>query len=209
MTTLVLLALIFLTVPFTFLDVWYFVRLIVLFVSMKFWRTRDYKKHPISIEEFLKPSYFPGIVLPSDLDLYLHMNNSKYLREFDLGRTKLSLEGGVGMWLRRHNCFWVVTATSIRFRRELRLFQRFKMVTKFVWWEEDALYLEQRMVKPDGFVAAIMLVKVAVRGMPVSKVQECVCGCQFSPPDASPEIKSWCDSISASSKQLKKEVGRH
>ena len=192
-----------LTFLFAVVDVWYFISMLVLVLRLRFWQERDFKTNPMTEEEFTRESFCSGIVLLSDIDMNLHMNNSRYLREFDRGRIKWAFEAGIRQWLSKHNAFWTVSASSIRYRREMRLFQRFTMVAKFIWWEDDAIYMEQRMVTPNGFVTAIMLVKVAVRGVTVGKMQEGVCGHQLIPPPIPPEVKSWRESISFSSKKLR------
>lgn len=189
---------------FAFLDAWYFIRTIWLALRVLFMRRRDCTMNPLTQDEYLKETTTHCVVMPSDLDTNLHMNNSKYLRECDFARIK--------HWLTNFHVFnlsrsqrgrWAVSAISVRYRRELRLWQRFRILTRTVWWEEDAIYLEQRIVTDDQFVAAILLVKMAIRGTKFSELQRLMSGNPFPPPPQSPELKSWCESISHSSRQLR------
>ena len=45
--------------------------------------------------EVLKEHVTNCVVMPSDLDFNLHMNNSKYLRELDFGRFGLYVDKGL------------------------------------------------------------------------------------------------------------------
>eukprot|EP00731_Ephydatia_muelleri_P030709 Em0022g223a len=85
------------------------------------------------------------------------MNNSKYLREMDFGRVAMFQERGiydtlVALKAKR----LVVAALSIRYRRSLRLFDRFTLKTRIIYWEAEAMYIEQSFVASDGFITTDM-----------------------------------------------------
>lgn len=194
-----------LALAFACFDVWYFARMFVLYVKMK--RSEASGKNTRrSKEELFAPYDRNGIVLPSDLDYMLHMNNSKYLREMDFGRVGMFVERGLYAAVVRRGGFTVLAAHCIRYRRSLTLFQRFVLRTKVLCWDEDAVYMEQRMTrKSDGFVCAINLAKMALRGTAVSAVLETWIGEKAESPPFPPEVASWRDSIAASSKKLQEE----
>ena len=57
------------------------------------------------------PNVVHGIVLPSDVDHHMHMNNSKYLREMDFGR-QMYFESGMSEAMRGSTR---IVAISIRY----------------------------------------------------------------------------------------------
>jgi acyl-CoA thioesterase FadM len=103
-------------------------------------------------------------VLPTDLDLNMHMNNARYLSFMDLGRTDLIIRTGMLPQLLREHWKPVIGSVNIRFRRPLRPFQRFKLKTRLLCWDEKWLYLEQRLESASGVHA-----KATLRGLFVGR----------------------------------------
>ncbi len=102
-------------------------------------------------------------VWPTDLDTSAHLNNGRYLTLMDLGRLDLMVAGGLWRAVLRHKWTPIASAVKIRFRRELRLFQRFEIATRIVAWDDTNVVLEQLFVitggAKDGQVAAQALFK--------------------------------------------------
>jgi acyl-CoA thioesterase FadM len=100
----------------------------------------------------------PGLLLPSgtarlsfrvwphDLDTSLHMNNGRYWTLMDLGRIDLVIRSGLLGPVLRNRWTPVASAGTIRFRRELRLFQAFDIETRLIFWNETRFVMEQRLV---------------------------------------------------------------
>jgi len=105
-------------------------------------------------------------VRPSQIDRSMHMNNSMYLYELNFSRRQYFND--IGMWrlLKELNANMVIQAQTIRYRRELRMGQKYKIVTRLVQFSEkdSCFYLESRFVMPDDFVAAVHHVKYRVVG---------------------------------------------
>ena len=70
-----------------------------------------------------------GICLTTDLDFYAHMNNSRYLREADFGRCELWLCNGIYRKAQQLKCRIVLGGVTIRYRRSLQLFERYRLCT--------------------------------------------------------------------------------
>lgn len=87
--------------------------------------------------------------MPSDLDLFLHVNNGVYLTYLDLGRTDLLMRARFTGALRERGWRPVVAAETITIRRSLRAFQRICIRTRIVGWAERAFLIEQR-IERDG-----------------------------------------------------------
>ncbi|XP_003383380.1 PREDICTED: protein THEM6-like [Amphimedon queenslandica] len=190
---------------FAYIDVWYFLRSIVFITSLIIKGRKD-SARKLTKEELLKELVTKGVVMPSDLDFNLHMNNSKYLREMDFGRFAIYIEKGLRKALGHHSAVMLVGAISIRYRRSLQLFQKFEVHTRILAWEEKVIYLEQRIVNTaDGFVASIALVKMAIKGTTASELLKTICGHIVASPFPSAELRAWQESISLSSKHLREE----
>ncbi len=84
-------------------------------------------------------------VLPTDLDINMHMNNARYLSIMDLGRTDLLIGVGLLGPVRRERLMPVVGNIDIHYRRPLRPFQRFVIKTRLLCWDEKWFYMEQRI----------------------------------------------------------------
>ena len=86
------------------------------------------------------------VVLPTDLDVYRHMNNGVYLSILDLGRLDLMRRGGLWAVFTRRDWYPVVVSETISFRKSLRLWQRFIVESRILGYDERAVYMEQRVV---------------------------------------------------------------
>ena len=194
---------------FAFLDAWYFIRGITFFLKRLLASTKA--KRVLTRDEIFSRSQVHGIVLPSDMDMMWHMNNSKYLREMDFGRFKLFADI-LYEPLRKLKGRISFSACSIRYRRSLLLWQRFTVETKILCWKDDAIYLEQRFVgSSDKFVYAIALIKFVLRGEGLNNmdiVMETAIGESLTSPPPPPEVEAWMESIAKSSEGLKKERQR-
>lgn len=102
-------------------------------------------------------------VWPTDLDANIHMNNGRYLSIMDLGRLDLIVRMGMMKTVIKEKWMPVLSAATIRYRISLNPFQKFKLETKVIWWDEKWFYMEQRFIikggNKDGAVAAIAFVK--------------------------------------------------
>ena len=105
-------------------------------------------------------------VWPHDLDTSLHMNNGRYWTLMDLGRTDIMIRSGLWRSVLRNGWVPVVGAGQIRFRRELRPFQAFRLETRIVTWFDAQLVMEHRLISKarDGspVLNAIALVRAGL-----------------------------------------------
>lgn len=212
----VVLLLILLVVLFSSVDAWYLVRFVHLALKSKlfqFLKTKFNVGRKRCLEELLKPVVLHGVVLPSDIDLHMHMNNSKYLREMDFGRTKLYLDSGLRNMANINVAATLVAAISIRYRKSFQLWQRFSLSTKMVHWDDKAVYLEQRFVGSDGFTYAVAMVKMVMKSKrgrisPVDAIKMMAAkeGGQVKCPPITPEFECWIESLEKSSESMKNEL---
>lgn len=118
----------------------------------------------------------PFRVLPTDLDVYRHMNNGRYLSIADIGRYDLLARAGLLGELKKRGWYPVVVASSITYRKSLMPWQRFVIESRFLGFDERCVYVEQRFVV-DGEIHARMHLRgrfLKRRGglVPMAELQE-------------------------------------
>jgi acyl-CoA thioesterase FadM len=99
------------------------------------------------------------MVLPTDVDVLMHMNNGRYFTLMDLGRVDGIIRSGVHAILKSRNWYPVVAAETIRFRESLPMFTRFELRTRTLGWDDKSFYLRQLFLVR-GRVVSIGLVRV-------------------------------------------------
>ncbi len=112
-------------------------------------------------EEMLHPVTMPLRVWFSDVDIFGHLNNGRYLTICDLGRFQLGAMTGMNQVFVKKGWHPVVASAAIRFRRSLNLLVRFELSTQLLWWDEKWFYIEHRFIK-DNSVYSKVLIKATV-----------------------------------------------
>ncbi|SEP63548.1 Acyl-CoA thioesterase FadM [Loktanella sp. DSM 29012] len=80
---------------------------------------------------------------PQDLDVFVEMNNGRILTILDLGRTILAQRVGLLRALRQNKWGLTMAGASVRYRRRIRAFERFRVVSRCVGWDARFFYLDQ------------------------------------------------------------------
>jgi acyl-CoA thioesterase FadM len=135
------------------------------------------------------------ITLPTDLDINRHMNNGVYFSIMDVARFDMLVRSGVFDIMRAKDWYPVVASETITFRKSLSLWQRFTIESRILGYDDKAVYLEQRFVRPgpdrrpeiyaQGLIRARFLRKQGGT-VPVSELIEA-----FGAPPASDELPDW------------------
>lgn len=122
----------------------------------------------------LQEATVQGICLTTDVDTFLHhMNNARFIRELDFARADFYERTGLFQCIRNKKGAFALGATTMRYRRFLRLFQRYIIKTKIICWTEQDIYMEHRFVNPcDNFVNAIAIVKIRLINCSVEDVMK-------------------------------------
>lgn len=102
-------------------------------------------------------------VLPNDLDLNFHMNNGRFLSIMDLGRLDLLIRTDLAKALVKHRWQPLVGSVNIRYKQSLMPFQKYRLHTKVIGWDEKWFYIEQRFERRNRTIA-VGLVKALFRG---------------------------------------------
>jgi acyl-CoA thioesterase FadM len=95
---------------------------------------------------------------PTDLDVNMHMTNSRYHSFTDLVRIDLVIRSGAWKRLRAEGLYPVLGSATMRFRRSIGPFQKFVVTARVLSWDARWIYIEHRLITGQD-VAAISIVK--------------------------------------------------
>ena len=98
-------------------------------------------------------------VLPTDLDLLMHVNNGIYFSLMDFGRWDMVFKNGVYDACYRKGWYAVVAGETIKFKKSLQLWDKFTLQTKIVGHDEKNFFIQQKFICR-GELMATGLVKV-------------------------------------------------
>ena len=88
-------------------------------------------------------------VLPQDLDYMMVVNNGTYLQIMDVaGHRHLGRAGALRLAAKR-SWFGYVVASTMRYRRPLRLWDRFEDTSRVLGWDDRVFYIEH-VITRDG-----------------------------------------------------------
>lgn len=187
-----------------FIEVHYFLRVLLSVVLARFFKKK------IAI---LQETTVWGICLTTDIDTFLyHMNNARFLRELDFARVDFYERTGLYNCIKRKKGEFALGTATIRYRRFLRLFHRYKLTSKIVYWDEQGIYMEHRFINPqDNFVNAIAIGKTRLINCSVEEVMselleaagENNSKCK---PQMPLEVAKWVESNEISSQVLRSEI---
>lgn len=99
---------------------------------------------------------------PVDLDVYLHLNNGRYLTLMDFGRFQQSLRTGLMQVMIRKGWKPLLGGAQIEYLREIGPWRRFDLITRLCAWDEKWFYMEQRF-ECAGVVHARALVRGVIK----------------------------------------------
>lgn len=85
-------------------------------------------------------------VLPVDLDLLMHVNNGVYFSFMDFGRWDMIFRNGSYDVAKKNGWYSVVAGEAIKFKRSLKLWDRFTLKTKIVGHDDKYFFIEQKFV---------------------------------------------------------------
>lgn len=132
---------------------------------------------------------------PTDIDLFMEMNNGRILTLYDIGRFNLSVRTGLLRVLRKERWGLVVAGASVRYRARIRPFQRFEIRTRVLGWDARFVYLEQAMWR-DKTCCSNLLIRTGVteRGRLVASERvTAALGIDGPPPELPDWARAWIE----------------
>jgi acyl-CoA thioesterase FadM len=82
---------------------------------------------------------------PWDLDPWIELNNGRTLTLYDLGRIPMAVRTGIIDTMRANKWGITVAGNTVRYRRRIKAFEKFTMVSRTLGWDGRFLYMEQSM----------------------------------------------------------------
>lgn len=98
-------------------------------------------------------------VLPTDLDLLMHVNNGIYFSLMDFGRWDMVFRNGVYDACYKKGWYAVVAGETIKFKKSLELWDKFTLQTQIVGHDEKNFFIQQKFICK-GQLMATGLVRV-------------------------------------------------
>jgi len=100
--------------------------------------------------------------LPTDIDGNLHLNNARYMMLADMGRIDIFIRSGFWDLCRRNGWAPMMGGLQAVYVREIRLWQRFHVVSSLETWQDRQMIGAHRFLHMDGTVAAAMLTTAGI-----------------------------------------------
>ncbi|MFV0411108.1 MAG: acyl-CoA thioesterase [Paracoccus sp. (in: a-proteobacteria)] len=101
------------------------------------------------------------ICWPWDIDPWMELNNGRTLTLYDLGRIPMVMRTGLVDMMRQNKWGITVAGNTVRYRRRIRAFDRFTMVTRVSGWDARFVYMEQSIWRK-GECCNHMLLRAAI-----------------------------------------------
>ncbi|CAH0560745.1 unnamed protein product [Brassicogethes aeneus] len=159
----------------------------------------------------LEETKIRGICIPTDIDTLLtHMNNARFMRELDFAKLDFYQRTGLWQCIRKNNGGLAVAATTIRYRRFIKLFTRYYITTKVIYWDDKSIYMEHKFISYfDKFINAIAFCKVRIIDCDSENILTQLMSTNIpenptkEKPDIPPDLKKWIEYIELSSAHLR------
>ncbi len=101
---------------------------------------------------------------PSDIDIYGHINNGRYLTLMDNGRLDFMVRTGMLKLLFARRWQPLLGAAVIKFHREVKPLAACELVTRFIHWDEKWFFCEHRLEVAGKRHAVAMVKGIVKRG---------------------------------------------
>jgi acyl-CoA thioesterase FadM len=81
------------------------------------------------------------------------MNNGRFLTICDLSRVDLFIRSGLVGAMRKHKWAPIITEHTMRYKRPLRLFQKFEVVMQLTHWDDRNFYMSHQFFIGERLIA--------------------------------------------------------
>lgn len=132
-------------------------------------------------------------VCPTDLDVYGHMNNSRFLALMDLGRIDLLTRAGTIPQLKSRGWNPLVASTMIRYQKPLLCFQTFELTTRILAWDDRWFFIEQVFIRGEKIIAKALVKGLFYGPQGSVPIVECLThlGVENSSPCSPEFVRNW------------------
>jgi acyl-CoA thioesterase FadM len=101
---------------------------------------------------------------PNDLDLNMHVNSGRYVTFMDVGRMELVARMRVMREALKRKWRPLVGGSTILYRKSVLPFEKFRVRSRVVCWDEKWFYFEHTVENSRGEMAATAHVRALIRG---------------------------------------------
>lgn len=130
------------------------------------------------------------ICMPWDLDPWMELNNGRTLTLYDIGRIPMVLRNGMLPVLREKGWGFTVAGSTVRYRKRVTVFQRLRMTSRIICWDDRFIYMEQAMWNAAGDCTSHLMLRTAIvsqgRMVPMAEAVEAA-----GYTDAAPPMPDW------------------
>lgn len=132
---------------------------------------------------------------PWDTDMFGELNNGRILTLFELGRWQSTVRVGMIAPFLKGKMGFAVAGVSVRYRRRIPLFQRYRMQTRIIGYDDRFIYVDQTMWQGET-CANQLLLRAAIREKsktvpPVEFLKRM--GYPTDQPDLPPWVNAWIE----------------
>lgn len=103
----------------------------------------------------LEASVVRFTVLPHDCDLNIHLNAGRFISFMDIARVELLARMRILRRIVAQGWRPVVGGIVVRYRRSVLPFERFRVTSRVLGWDDKWFYIEHVLDRHDGSLAAI------------------------------------------------------
>ena len=96
------------------------------------------------------------ICWPVDIDIFGELNNGRTLTLYDLGRLVMGYRMGLLAVNKENKWGMTMAGASVRYRRRVKIFQKFTMQSRTLGRDDRFLYLQQTMWSGDIAVSSVL-----------------------------------------------------
>ncbi|PVH29002.1 acyl-CoA thioesterase [Pararhodobacter oceanensis] len=130
------------------------------------------------------------ICWPWDLDPWMELNNGRTLTLYDLGRIPWSLRLGMIAPMRDNRWGMTVAGSTPRYRRRVRMFQRFETHSALIGWDHRFLYMQQSMWRGGEALNHVLLRLATTDAKGIVAPQRLISAMGYGD-QPSPELPDW------------------
>ncbi len=94
---------------------------------------------------------------PWDTDLFGELNNGRILTLFELARWQAVIRLGFFKPFLKHKMAFPVAGVSVRYRRRIPVFQKYRIQTRWIGYDDKFTYAEQSMWQGDTCMNQLLL----------------------------------------------------
>jgi acyl-CoA thioesterase FadM len=126
---------------------------------------------------------------PVDIDIFGELNNGRTLTIYDLGRLIMGKRMGLLDCLRENNWGMTMAGASVRYRRRVRVFQKFTVKTSAIGRDDRFLYLLQTMWRKEEATSSVLYRTAITDKNGIVPTQQVAQALGF--PDWNPDMPEW------------------